>query len=165
MSYFGVGWGWKRFSAVLVAGICLVGTARAQTTIADWTFETSQPGLTGSNAGPYSPEMGSGTATGHHASNSTVYSSPAGNGSSHSFSSTIWAVNDYYQFEVSTLGLGGINISYDQTSSGTGPGNFLLEYSTNGSTFTPFGSQYIVLDNGLCRTRRGMQRLTAPLIP
>ncbi len=132
-----------RFLAVLVAGMCLAGTARAQTTIADWTFETTVP----TTAGPYSPEVGSGTATGFHASAAAVYSSPSGNGSSHSYSSNVWTVGDYYQFRVSTLGVGGINISYDQTSSNTGPGFYLLEYSTNGSNFTPYGSQYQVLAN------------------
>lgn len=141
--------GWKRFSAVLVAGMCLAGTARAQmtasSTIADWTFETSQP----TTAGPYSPEVGSGTATGYHSSvsPSAVYSTPAGNGSPHSYSANVWSVGDYWQFALSTSGEGGINISYDQASSNTGPGYFLLEYSTNGSTFTPFGSQYVVLAN------------------
>jgi fibronectin-binding autotransporter adhesin len=135
--------GSKRFWAVLIAAICLAGNARAQTTIADWTFETSVP----TTAGPYSPEVGSGTASGFHASAAAVYSSPAGNGSPHSYSSNVWTVGDYYQFAVSTLGEGGINISYDQASSNTGPGYYLLEYSTNGSNFTPFGSQYQVLAN------------------
>ncbi len=137
------GMGSKRFWAVLVSGMCLAGTARAQTTIADWTFDTSAP----STAGPYSPEVGSGTATGFHASASAVYSTPAGNGSPHSYSSNVWAVGDYYQFEVSASGVGGINISYDQASSNTGPGYYLLEYSTNGMAFTPSGT-YQVLPNG-----------------
>ena len=139
--------GLNRFWAVLVAAMCVAGTARAQitasSTIADWTFETSVP----TTAGPYSPEVGSGTATGYHANAAAVYSSPSGNGSLHSYSSNVWSVGDYYQFQVPTVGVGGINISYDQTSSNTGPGYYLLEYSTNGSSFTPFGSQYQVLAN------------------
>src|SRR5271154_3223660 len=111
-------------------------------TIADWTFETSQPAA----AGPFSPEVGSGSASGSHAG-AAVYSSPAGNGSSHSFSSTVWAVGDYYQFSVSTLGFSGIHVSFDQTSSGTGPGVFGLFYSVNGGAYTQFGANYTVLAN------------------
>jgi hypothetical protein len=116
-------------------------------TIADWTFETSQPGTTaGTNESSItniSPEVGSGTASGMHASSSTTFSSPVGNDSNHSFNSGNWTTGDYYQFQVSTSGLTNIGLQFDQTSSATGPGNFTLEYSTNGSTFTPIpGSIY-----------------------
>jgi hypothetical protein len=110
--------------------------------IADWTFETSQP----TSAGPFSSEFGSGSASGAHVG-AAVYSTPAGNGSSHSFSSTVWAVGDYYQFTVSSVGFSGIQISFDQTSSTTGPRDFILQYSTGGA-YTQFGSQYSVLGNG-----------------
>jgi hypothetical protein len=99
-------------------------------TIADWTFETSQP----TSAGPYSPEVGSGSATGHHA-NSTTYSTPAGDGSAHSYNSTNWSSGDYYQFQISTAGYSNITLSFEQTSSGSGPADFNLQYSTNGTTF------------------------------
>ena len=111
--------------------------------IADWTFETSLP----ATAGPFSPEVGAGSATGFHAG-AAVYSTPAGNGSSHSFSSTLWAVGDYYQFQVSTLGLSGVLVSYDQTSSNTGPGKGRLQYSTDGINFTPVGAaDYTIVAN------------------
>ena len=123
-------------------------------TIADWTFETSQPGVITLPAAPgagvaftgFSPEIGSGTASALHAGAST-YSSPDGNGSSHSFSSTVWTVGDYYQFSVSSVGFGGIQISFDQTSSGTGPGVFGLFYSVNGGAYAQFGANYSVLAN------------------
>jgi hypothetical protein len=109
--------------------------------LGDWTFETSQP----VTAGPFSPENGSGSALGFHAG-AAVYSSPAGNGSLHSFSSSIWAVGDYYQFEVNTTGHTGVTISFDQTSSNTGPGGYNLSYSTDGVNFSLFTS-YTVLAN------------------
>ncbi len=124
-------------SAVLGAS----GIAGA-TVIADWTFETSQP----TTAGPFNPETGAGQASASHVGTST-YSSPAGNGSAHSFSSTAWAVGDYYQFKASTTGLSDIELTFDQTSSNTGPGSFQLEYSTTGTSFTNFGSAYTVLAN------------------
>jgi hypothetical protein len=110
--------------------------------IADWTFETSVP----NTSGPYSPEIGVGSATGSH-SGAAVFSSPAGNGSLHSYSANTWAIGDYYQFQVSTLGLSGISVSYDQISSSTGPGQFTFQYSTDGSIFSSFGLQYNVLVN------------------
>jgi hypothetical protein len=113
----------------------------AHAQVADWTFETSVP----TTAGPFSPETGAGSATGFHAA-STVYSNPAGNGSSHSFSSTDWTVGDYYQFQVNTTGLADIHFSWDQTSSNTGPKDYILQYSTNGTTFTNFET-YSVLNN------------------
>jgi hypothetical protein len=137
------------FLAICVLVAAFIGAtndATAQTTVADWTFETSAP----TTAGPFSPEIGAGSALGFHSGTST-YSAPAGNGSAHSFSSTNWLTNDYYQFTVSTLGDTGLSMSFDQTSSNTGPGNFALEYSTDGTHFTTFGS-YTVLANATPNT-------------
>lgn len=123
--------------------LILTGVITCQATIiADWTFETSQP----TTAGPFSPETGSGSALGYH-DGSATYSSPAGNGSFHSFSSTGWSVGDYWQFQVNTIGYNDITLSWDQTSSSTGPEDFILEYSINGTVFTPYGSPYTVLEN------------------
>jgi hypothetical protein len=108
-----------------------------------WTFETSVP----TTAGSFTPEIGTGSASGYHASTSSVYSSPAGNGSAHSFSSNYWSVGDYYQFQVGTIGLTGLNVSFDQTSSNTGPKDFELQYSTNGTSFTNIAG-YSALANG-----------------
>ena len=127
------------YLSTIVAGV-LVTSASAQT-ISQWTFETSIP----ATAGPFSPEVGSGSALGLHAGAAT-YSSPAGNGSVHSFSVNTWAVGDYFQFNLGTVGYSGIGLSFDQTSSGTGPRDFSLQYSTDGTTFTPFAS-YAVLAN------------------
>jgi hypothetical protein len=130
----------KHLSFVLALPVVLATSSFAQ--IATWTFETSIP----VTAGPFAPEVGSGSALGFHAG-ATTYSSPAGNGSAHSFSSTAWAVGDYYQFQVSTVGFQDILVSYDQTSSGTGPGRFDFAYSTNGTTFTTFAANNIILSN------------------
>jgi hypothetical protein len=147
------------FAAVFASALAAAYTVRAQT-IADWTFETSQPGVVtlpaapGANTAftPFSPEIGAGTATGLHAGAST-YSSPAGNGSAHSFSSTLWAVGDYYLFEVNTLGYFNVGLSFDQTSSNTGPGIYTLQYSLNsGATWTPIMNNYTVLANAAPNT-------------
>ena len=67
-----------------------------------------------------------------HASSSTSYAANQGNGSAKSFWSNTWAVGDYYEFRISTLGLSGLQLSFDQTSSGGGPRDFKISYSTNG---------------------------------
>jgi hypothetical protein len=121
--------------AAALAASC--GFARAAV-IAQWTFETSAP----TTAGPFAAEVGVGLALGSHAS-ASVYTSPAGNGTSHSFS---------YQFAVSTSGLSGIQLSFDQTSSNTGPAHFQLSYSTNGTSFTSIGTPYTVLANAAPNT-------------
>jgi hypothetical protein len=126
----------------LVFCLSLTAASAQAATIAQWTFETSQPATSGS----FAAEIGSGSALGHHAGTST-YTSPSGNGSAHSFSSNTWAVGDYYQFQVSSLGLSNIVLSWDQISSATGPKSFNLSYSTNGTDFTTFGTTYTVLAN------------------
>jgi PEP-CTERM motif len=132
----------SRIACGVFTAVTLTAVNTMALTIADWTFETSQP----TTSGPISPEIGSGSASGFHAGAAT-YSSPAGDDSAHSYSANVWAVGDYWQFEVSTIGDSGEQISGEQTSSNTGPGNFQLAYSTNGVTFTPLGSSYTVLSN------------------
>jgi hypothetical protein len=132
----------------------------AQTTIARWTFETSEPGVVTLPATPGASvwltnimaEIGSGTAAGWHSGFGTpTYSSPTGNGSAHSFSANGWTNNpnaasgDLFQFAVSTVGYQHIVVSWDQYGSSTGPKHFNLLYSTDGVNFTQFGSTYNVL--------------------
>jgi hypothetical protein len=128
-------------AATPLASLAVVALPSA--TLDLWTFETSLPAA----SGPFSPEIGSGSALGYHqAGTSTTYSSPAGNGSAHSFSSNTWANGDYYQFQVGTVGFTSLAISFDQTSSSTGPKDFKFQYSTNGVSFTDFAT-YSVLVN------------------
>ena len=128
-------------AAVAAAAVFFGVTAVRADTLADWTFETSQP----ATAGPFAAESGlnaaSSNASGVHVG-AAVYSTPAGNGSAHSFSANTWAVGDYYQFTTSTVGFSAVQFQFDQTSSNTGPGQFQLEYSTDGTSFTNFGSFY-----------------------
>ncbi len=138
-----------------LAAILLASPLAFGDTIAKWTFETSQPGVVTLPAQPGAgvwltnivAETPTGIAAGYHAG-ATTYSSSTGNGSSHSFSSTTWAVGDCYQFAVRTVGFQNMLVSFDITRSATGPGTFALQYSTDGSTFTQFGSTFNVLTNG-----------------
>jgi MYXO-CTERM domain-containing protein len=134
----------KQLSLLSAAVVAMSLSASAgAVTVAQWTFETSVP----VTAGPFAAEVGSGTALGSHTSGSAVYSNPVGNGSGESFSSNYWSVDDYYQFQTSTTGYADVMLSWDQTSSSTGPKDFKLSYSTDGTVFTDFAS-YAVLGNG-----------------
>jgi hypothetical protein len=129
-----------------LAAILLASPLAFGDTIAKWTFETSLPAGTPGTATWFTnivAEQPTGTAGGLHAGAAT-YSSTAGNGSSHSFSANTWAVGDFAQFVVSTRGFQNVTVSFDQISSATGPGVCALQYSTDGVTFTQFGSTYIV---------------------
>jgi hypothetical protein len=133
------GFGWIA-TAVILFGSSSVAQADI---IATWTFETSQP----ASAGPFAPEVGAGAASGQHISGSTVYSSPVGNGSAHSFSSNFWSVTDFYQFTFNTTGFTNLTLAFDQTSSNTGPRDFKVQTSLNGTTWTDLMT-YTVLANG-----------------
>jgi MYXO-CTERM domain-containing protein len=133
----------KTTLAAALAVAAVTGAAHAQGVLANWTFETSVP----ATAGPFAAEGGINGATsqasGFHAG-AAAYSSPAGNGSAHSFSSNTWAINDYYQFTTSTLGFTNIRFQWDQTSSNTGPRDFSLMWSTDGVTFTSLATTTVL---------------------
>ena len=118
----------KTFSAITILALVLmalpVQSAKAATIIAQWNFESPNPAdatdaATYPNAIP--PAVGAGNTGGVHTSAATDWSTPVGNGSANSFSSNNWAVSDYYEFTVSTLNFTGIQLSWDQASSNTGP--------------------------------------------
>lgn len=126
-------------------------------TIANWTFESSGLGSTTPSFAPgagiastnFYAEGGDDTGTalafGLHAGAAT-YTSPAGNGSLKSLSANTWVSGDYWQFQASLASvvqpISGITLSWDQNGSASGPATFALEYSTDGTTFTQFGSNY-----------------------
>ena len=142
-------------SLTVLSCLFAIQTTKADV-IADWTFQSanSTNNIIGAGDTPKATQsgvladIGTGTASASHASSATAWSIPAGNGSTNSWSANTWAVGDYFQFSVSTAGFQNIQLSYSQVSSSTGPGKFLLEYSTDGTTFTPFGSDYTVPVNG-----------------
>ena len=128
------------FWSVAVANATLI-------TVAEWTFETSPPADVSNTAiypNPIAPDVGLGNLSGVHANAGTDWTTPAGNGSAESFSANDWSIGDYFEFEVSTLGLQGIFVSWDQYRSATGPTTFDFQYSTDGSSFTTFLENYTV---------------------
>jgi DNA/RNA endonuclease G (NUC1) len=132
-----------------VSGTVAPKSGGGVTSLANWTFETSSP----SSSGPYVPESGTQTATAEarcvHASSSTVYAANQGNGSGKSFWANTWAVGDYFEFRISTVGVSGIQLSFDQTSSGGGPRDFKISYSTNGgSSFLDLRTYAVPVSSG-----------------
>jgi hypothetical protein len=131
-----------KFTLLGLAAAFLSASAASATTIATWTFETSMPTNTPGANNWYTnitAEIGTGTASALHAGAAT-YNSTAGNGSSHSFSANTWAVGDFYQFAVSTVGATHIVVTHDSISSSTGPRDFAFSYSTDGVNFTQFST-------------------------
>jgi hypothetical protein len=126
------------FSYLVAIGFMFSAATAPAATIALWTFETNPP----STAGPIAADEGTGSGTAVHVTPNS-FSNPSGNGSAESWNSDSWAVGDYYQFQVTTLGKTDIVFSWDQTRSSSGPGNatpsdpnFRLQYSTDGANFT-----------------------------
>lgn len=123
----------------------LLGFVIVKAQIAQWTFEgvtlSGTAGTTPSiTAGSTQADAGTLTAgsafSGLHSSSSTAWNTPVGNGSLKSFSSNNWTFGDYYQFQFATTGYQDISITWDATGSGTGPRDFKVQYSTNGTIFT-----------------------------
>ena len=139
---------------IAIGSVLNLDCERASVVLANWTFETYTAASLTAATGPALlavAGLGAGVAvaTAVHASSSTVWSNPTGNGSVESFSANNWAVGDYFQFRTSSLGYTGINLSWDQTGSSTGPTNFSVLYSTDsGANFTQFATYAIVKSSG-----------------
>jgi hypothetical protein len=152
----------KRFFPRLTAVLLLlVSSHQLQAQHAAWYFESGGITGTGSSLSGIPAEFGSGTASAFHASSLTSWSSPVGNGSSHSWSANQWAIGDYWQFQISTIGAAPDFITYDQTRSVTGPAQFELSYSTDGVNFSSFPS-YTVLTNSTSSNNSGTGHSTTP---
>lgn len=127
---------------VLCVLVIICFSAKSQ--LAQWTFETvvtTNTGIapiftTGTSAADAGTQTAGSFCSGLHASSSTVWSNPAGNGSAKSISSNNWAVGDYFQFQFNTTGFMDISITWDAAGSNTGPADFKVQYSTDGTSFT-----------------------------
>ena len=122
-------------------------TLLVRTGVAKWNYEalgilsTSGTVYNGAAATVGLNATGS-SMLGNHASAASSWINSGGNGSLTSLSGNNWAVGDYYQFQMSTLGFNAVYVALDQTGSNTGPRDFQLSYSTDGINFTNFGSVY-----------------------
>ena len=119
-----------------------VSSVTGQTLISQFSFElATPPDSSGSSTGPFRADLGPGSVSGFHASAGTSYSTPIGNGSANAFSSNSWAIGDYYQFTISTVGFNNLFVTFAMERSATGPITFQFSYSIDGgSNFTAVGS-------------------------
>jgi hypothetical protein len=123
-------------------------TLVVRTGIAKWNFEA----LGAITSGPVAVYNGPAATVGlnatgssmkgNHASAATNWTTPVGNGSLVSLSGSNWAIGDYYQFQTSTYGFSTVYLALDQTGSSTGPRDFQVSYSLDGTNFTSDGSVY-----------------------
>ncbi len=155
------------FGAAALASLVLASFSAKADTLAQWTFESSFTSITGTSAtiGGLTPETlqsgATAAASGSHAGAATVWSSPAGNGSPHSFSANLWAQStDFFQFTL-TPSTGStyanIGVAYDQNGSGTGPKTFYFAYSTDGSSYTTVGTDYSLTSGVTWNTSGALQ--------
>jgi hypothetical protein len=130
---------------LLVCSFLLATTTSAfSQMIVRWGFEGVTTTNTGTDAivsvGSAVADSGAQTAgsffSAHHASASTVWSNPVGNGTAKSVSANNWAVGDYFQFQFNTVGFSNLFVAWDQTGSNTGPRDFKVQYSTDGVNYT-----------------------------
>ena len=94
--------------------------------------------------------------------NATSYTSPAGNGSTYSFSSNVWKAGDYYQAAFSGTGYSGLSFSWDFTRSSTGPATWTVIMSLDGGTnWTTLIATYTPIINSAAPTGAGAWTSTA----
>jgi len=143
---------------IVAASAALAGSAEAAL-VASWTISTaipSSPATAGSNYTYGAADIGDATSgtslSGFHALAATVWSTPVGNGSPYSLSSNNWSVGDYYQISLSTANYSAISLAWDQTRSSTGPSNFRVDMSTDGTTFNTILASYTVTQAGASGT-------------
>ncbi|MFM1772590.1 MAG: hypothetical protein RLZZ71_1732 [Bacteroidota bacterium] len=132
-------------------------TLVVRTGIAKWNYESL--GVLSTSGSVYSGPAAtvgvnaSGSSmSGNHVSAASSWINSGGNGSLTSLSGNNWAVGDYYQFQTSTLGFSSVYVSLDQTGSNTGPRDFQLSYSLDGTNFTNVGSAYALTNTNAWST-------------
>jgi hypothetical protein len=126
--------------------------AQRGATNAFWTFEYSWILITNQWQGSTTltniwADQGSGILTGYRALGASggYWTNYSGDASSHSGVGIDWSQNDYWLFQVCTLGsTGGVQVAWDQNSSNTGPRDWAFEYSTDNSSWTLVETNSIV---------------------
>jgi len=149
----------------LLAGLVSAAVAGAASAdiVVGWTINTAFPSgagnvPTGTTYSPPNPagaglaETGANIAGSNlrsvHALAAATYTSPAGNGSQHSFSSNNWSPNDFYEVRFSAVGFNDLSVSWDQARSSTGPAAFKLLVSVDGGVSFTQITTYSVLQSG-----------------
>jgi len=140
------------WAAALLSG---PATTHAQITITQWNFN-SNPADANTGTGITAPSTGTGTASLAGSTTATFASGDANGGSTDPATGddSGWNLSSFApqgtadrsqgaQFLVSTVGFQNINVRWDQRHSNTAPRHVQLQYTTNGSTWTDFGSPFL----------------------
>ena len=139
----------KRIAFPFLCGLLLAVPAQA-VVIAAWDFQTNTPAeLANSATSPVVlANTGSGSLQGVHASADSDWTTPAGNGSSESLSGNTWATGDYWEISFPTGGVSTLFLTFDAAGSNTGPRDFDIYTSTDGTTFAQSPHSYsLILSN------------------
>lgn len=111
--------------------------------LAEWTYETSQP----ASNGPHTAEGGLFAATSRNTLTATgTVTTQIGNGTPSSLRSTGWSNGigtKYLQFQTSSLGFQDISLTFDIGASNTAPGDWKIQSSNDGTTFTDTGDLFV----------------------
>jgi hypothetical protein len=139
-------------SAIFAIALVCASTHSFATVLSSWTFEApnTPPDVTDNGTGPNAVSDGgvfAGIVTGLHASAATDWTTPSGNGSVDSLSVNTWTVGDYFQVSTSSLGYQNLTLTFDVNGSNTGPKEFKVAASTDGTTFTDIGFTYTVAND------------------
>jgi hypothetical protein len=143
----------ETFGLALSVIAVIPATSADAAVVAKWTMATAiTSATTGSNYTYGAADQGENTSgsslSGYHAQSGAAWTTPAGNGSTHSLSSDKWSQGDYYQIVVQTAGYENFQISWDQTRSSTGPSDFRMSYSTDGGATFTTAMNYSVIQAG-----------------
>ena len=123
-----------------------------QSPVSRWSFEslsfsgTGQSPIVTNELADLGDQTENTSVGGFHNSTSTSWTNPVGNASAKSISSTNWAPNDYFNFRVNSQYVTIIKLTFDQTSSSTGPKDFKLQWSTDGVNFTDISNYTVPYD-------------------
>jgi len=132
-------------SGAIVLALILASSAGA-TNLALWTFETSLPLTAGRSRLNRACTISSRPFGCARLQLCEHVQPPRGNGSASSFSSNTWLSATTTQFKSRTFGYAGVTLDWIRRKQ-YGPGQFVLQYSTDGTTFTTSGAPYTVLPN------------------
>jgi hypothetical protein len=131
-----------KFNIPVILAIALVcaSSHTSAAILSSWNFQTNTPADSAGAVGPVVASEGgvfpTSTFFGVHSNVATAYSTPTGNGSTESYSSNTWSVNDYYQISTSSLGYDTLSLTFDAMGSNTGPRDFKVQASTDGVIFS-----------------------------
>lgn len=144
----------KRVSILAIVAMLATATvANAFPPLAEWGFQLITPADVTDNVtgGTYAADSGiyavGSAGSGTHASALTDWTTPTGNGSTESWSSTNWAVGDYWQFCAETTAYENITFQWDAVSSNTGPRDFQIQYNANGGSYSTLTGTYAIRAN------------------